>query len=499
MESDGDEFITPRTHLSGHNDPQVMPAPNLKLHAPVSAHSWDTAMATNSWATVIDALPQGSPCAPALRLMAINASGDADLIRAELGRLGNGVMTRGARLLALITLRRFAEVLAYQDVIYPFDTSPEELFDAANSSFAVAMAASVMGNNPLALTHLHAARMLATALGMVHRVQHIALEVERIQIPLGRANPASIRAVMSSVPMTERRTQFAESVLTEAYLALGDYSTAQQEARHNPGQQAFAAALQGIELPCDADDDYGRLTRYLRGARAEAPTPDYDPESTYARLIRAMHLLSADGHLQAASLLTSVKTQMADQLVLRGLLLLAAHASGASIGIAPKAVMGDIRTGLAALSSYRGLATFLKTYAPQLYVLLAFMPDVPTLFPEEIMGVPLFSGNVIHWQGRMYPLTGDTGSRMLARSVRGLQPATIHPQERKRFDAAWDATNLEGRVPVSAGRLAVGLAFAASGEPERQAAWRPALNNVLNHLRGKDALEAVQGVLRQQL
>jgi len=398
--------------------------------------------------------------------------------------------------MALVTLKRYAEIVTWKDKIQPLGASPGELFDAANCAFAVAMAAIVFKDKALALVHLHAAHLLASALKMEYRIQHVVLEMQRLRNSIGQPDPEGIQAAMALAPMNERRTRFACSVLAEAYLALGDYVTARQVAPAGSGLATFAAALIGEHVPAQQQDDYARLASILMEKDSSSFfTPEYEPELTYAQIIRASRLLHSDARPQAGAVLASIYPTTPDQQVLWALLVLAAQADGVRVTVPPTKVMEILRTGMATIATPLGLRSLLQQHGPRAMLLLGFMPGAPAPFAGNIPEIPLLVGNAVLWKGRGYPLPGATGGRNLVREIQGKRPLVGHSMEKLRFDRAWDAIQMGEQQPVSIAWLMKALAWAARGEPTQQHLWKPALLTLCDLARGEGLSTALAALM----
>ncbi|MFC6663070.1 hypothetical protein [Deinococcus multiflagellatus] len=292
---------------------------------------WDTDLNALDWREVVATLNPLDARTPALRVLAINTSRDAALIEEALATLTPSGLSRGAQLMALSQLGRHAEVLALAHDTMPAGSTEEALFDAANASFAVAMAAAVSNDLPLAQTQLHAARLLTAALQMPARLQLVALEHERVKAALGQGDVNAIQQVMNMLPMPDRRRDFANGIKADVYFCLGDYDAARRMAPRD-SRGLIASAL--LDLPFAEEtlaavsptSLYLQLAEAIRDPQRPVPLPTQEPYATYARLLRVCRLLQQPGGAaQAVPLLAAITPIGADQQVMLGALLIAAR------------------------------------------------------------------------------------------------------------------------------------------------------------------------------
>lgn len=473
-----------------------MNAQPLRLTHPLwTPATWDTAMATDAWEDVYQQIKGGGPEAVALRLLCIQAARDNTQIQEHLDQAQTqiGTLTRGARMCALVALDQWSQVYAMRDDTLPTGDSPMEWFDSCNASFAVGMAAGVLGKAEVSYAHLATTRVLARGLGMTYREQHVGIELEAIRTTLGDPSPARIRQAMEMAPMTARRTHRSRLAMAEAHMALGDYTAALAESPTESDLRGFLEVLLGRPTSLLTPDmgDYAPLALALSGQHIPLPTLTNEPEASYGALTRA-HLLTRSPVTagQAAAVLAARRPKMPDQRLMWSALMWSALTEGATAGLHPVVILDEYRAALAALSKVEDVAGTIRRLAPKIFTMLAFIPDAHPIFTAHLMDVPLLAGNHLMYQGQAFKLPGRAGASVVVTAAAGERPRKMHPQERARFYDEIERLDLPCE-PVNIGWVARAMAAmcrAMSGvDAER---WNTHGISLCQNISGHDAVAA---------
>lgn len=452
---------------------------------------WDQELNTERWEGLLNTYPD-----PGLRLIATLASRDARRIQDALAladaHAETSPFSRGGRLLALVDLERYAQVYETREEIAPTGSTPAELFDAANASFAVGMAAGALGKAEQSFAALHTALALASALRMRHRQQHVAVELEAVRTALGDASPARIRSGIGSLPMTERRSQRCATVLAEAYMALGAYNSAAAAAAPGSDLQAFIHALLGQPGPLPPADagDYAPLALALSGSPVGFSGLISEPEAWYERIVKA-HLMTREDRsaAAAAAILMTQPPRPADQRVLWAVLRWRTIIAGAAGHCHVTQTLQILDEALAELTVAEHVAGAIRRLAPEMFVLLAGKPSPHQIFGQRFTEVPILMGNYVLYQGRTLKLPGQTGSRLVADAALGKR-RKLHPQERRRFREELESHALP-QESVNAGWLCRALALTGRAvDATERPRWKNAAESLTRSVQGSDAVSA---------
>ncbi|MBZ9715330.1 hypothetical protein [Deinococcus multiflagellatus] len=478
----------------------------LALDRPFSALEWEESLATYSWQQVVARVSETDPNVTSLRLLATLASRDDEEIVPVLQRLDrNEGLARGARLLALNDLKRYADVVAEAHDTHPRGTSDVDLFDAATASFAAGLAYSVTGRMDLSQMHLHAALLLAKGLGLKSRQQIYALEYESIRARRGEGNLTAIQAAMDLHPMGVQRQIHAHRIMADVALMSGDYHLALNLTGPDDVRGLVATALLGGEVVLPEklvrlNSPYAQLAVALADPTAPVPGAlDVDPFASYARLLKVMRMMSEPGgEDQAGLILHSLDAKGADQKILQAALILSAYAQGARVMSDSATVATLLREGLQGLTHRRPLAHYLRQQMPELLMILAHLPGAPVEWTELVTTVPLFVGNAVRFEGRVYGLPGEIGSGILAREIQGRRPVTVHSMKTWRYTKAWEALPIAGYQPVSLVRLARAVHWLSRHEGGMaNQTWKTALESLVGMARGTEVTDVLMSLVDQ--
>ncbi|MXV20784.1 hypothetical protein [Deinococcus xianganensis] len=466
------------------------------LPSPFDAVEWEGRHRRMSWYELAASVDDADPNVTSLRLLAsLGSRQDAEVLPA-LERLNTAEpLARGARLQALNDLKRYAEVMAHARDTFPTGHSQAELFDAANASFAVGLSASVL-ELPEAETHLHAATLLARALRMSNRIQLCELELEGARARIGEGNIEAIDRIMSAYEAPVARQQHANRLKADIALTLGDYRMAVSLVGPTDVRGLVATALLNGEVYLP-DTEAIRTSPYAQLALAlrhpDRPIPDgvtIRPFAGYAWLLRVARLLDEPGGAdQAGTMLASIETKAADQLVMLGGLILRAHALGAEVQQSPQEVVDMIRAGWGRMTVHRPLALYLRERMPDVLMILAHLPGAPAEYVDLVMTLPLWVGNAVRFEGRVLGLPAQRGASMQARELALKVPTRTHSMKKKRYSDAWENLPLQGRPVVSLARVARAVHWAAQTTAEPPGPWELALNALVRLARGDEFVQ----------
>ncbi|MDR6330685.1 hypothetical protein [Deinococcus soli (ex Cha et al. 2016)] len=466
------------------------------LPSPFDAVEWEGRHRRMSWYELAASVDDADPNVTSLRLLAtLSSRQDAEVIPA-LERLNHDEpLARGARLQALTDLKRYAEVMTHARDTFPTGSSQAELFDAANASFAVGLSASVL-ELPEAATHLHAATVLARALRMSNRIQLCELELEGARARIGEGNIEAIDRIMSAYEAPVARQQHANRLKADIALTLGDYRMAVSLVGPTDVRGLVATALLNGEVYLP-DTEVIRTSPYAQLALAlrhpDRPIPDgvtIRPFAGYAWLLRVARLLDEPGGAdQAGTMLASIETKAADQLVMLGGLILRAHALGAEVQQSPQEVVDMIRAGWGRMTVHRPLALYLRERMPDVLMILAHLPGAPAEYVDLVMTLPLWVGNAVRFEGRVLGLPAQRGASMQARELALKVPTRTHSMKKKRYSDAWENLPLQGRPVVSLARVARAVHWAAQTTAEPPGPWELALNALVRLARGEEFVQ----------
>lgn len=460
---------------------------------------WDRQI-FKGWKVTLDNLDPNRREYTALRVLALVTSKDRDLLAQAMAQLTQNPLARGAYLMGLMELGRYTEVMLREDEVFPEDSGPVSMFDAANANLAVALSAGALGRNEDALRHMHTAQALYAALGMERRQQLLNLEIERIRLDMGTASPQRIMATMAQVELGEQRKIFSQHILAEAYMISGEYATAELIAPPASGLSVFAEVLRGCQASVFPEDDYGALARALCDPTAEFPTPGHSPEKGYAHLLKVLRLIKAgqQGQPQAFQLLGSLQPNAADQKVWWGLMMMSIAPGVPAARRQLDQALAMIETGRAGLTNQIPMLLFLAEHAPFLLVLYASLPNSAAEVVAGAVGQPLWTGNAIFWKGNGLVLGGgETGSYQLADDLRGVRSPARHPQELTRFRKSRDKTLALTGPATAISWLLKTMVLTAYHTQLNTTYWRDKALQLLPLVQGDEAQKAAQEVVSQ--
>lgn len=466
------------------------------LPTPFDAAEWEQRQRSLPWYELVASVDDADANVTSLRLLATLGSRQDAEVRPALQRLNmNEPLARGARLLALNDLKHYDEVVAHARNTFPTGASQQELFDAATASFAVGLSATVL-ELPEAEMHLHAAVVLARALLMSNRIQICELEFEGARARAGEGSIEAVDRIMAAYDAPIGRQQHANRMKADVALTSGDYRLALTLVGPTDVRGLVATALLSGDMILPEDESvlaspYAQLALALR--HPDRLIPDgvtIRPFAGYAWLLRVARLLDEPGGAdQAGTMLASIETKAADQLVMLGGLILRAHALGAEIQQSPQEVVDMIRAGWARMTVHRPLALYLRERMPDVLMILAHLPGAPAEYVDLIMTLPLWVGNAVRFEGRVLGLPAQRGASMQARELALKVPTRTHSMKKKRYSDAWENLPLQGRPVVSLARVARAVHWAAQTTAEPPGPWELALNALVRLARGDEFVQ----------
>ena len=372
-------------------------------------------------------------------LMAAVATRKPDIISHALRRVESvypGV--HGARLLALGQL---GQPEAIQAAPVPERTvSPEELEDACDEALARGISARGLRLFETASAQLTVALFLSKTLGMVHRQQHVMLELAQVLTVQGKPNPEMIEeALAMPIKTTERRRVYGAEAWAEACMALGDYRTAMQLVMAQPqpymGLYAFLGAMLGIPETKDAEtlkDSYPLLAKAVwairegRGVDMPELTPN-SPEAEYGGIFRAVMMLQTRPMFrQARRALQSLAPLTPEQKVwqLAGLIQACAISAGEFNVLQ---LMEEFAAALDRLRTRDYVLQAMRALMPEAYMLLGLLPAAHPDVEDTLPTLPLLTGECLTYQYRTHKLPGKAaGSAVLVWTAATGEDVKIH-------------------------------------------------------------------------
>lgn len=405
---------------------------------------------------------------PARRTLAALYSRDPATIQSAIDALPEqrSAFEEGARLLCLIELGEYQQVEQEFAVLPGLD---EEAICGNMYAMAAAGVAAAERDQPnVAAARLHTAATLAGMIGATRRQQWAALEQERVNLSIGTASVARVRAALALAEPTPARLAWAREIEGAALLACGQYAEAARVS--GGGVYALSRAMQHGEIaPAHADGSYGSLALAAQALiSGNDPTPflvdvKYRPEVGYAWAIRAAYSLQ-QGHLPDLI----ERPIPVDQRLIWAMLNWEALSRG-DRRYGPEILINTIRESLRELDSLEPLEV-IAAYAPAATAALALSPLAVPGIPDQAV----LMGDHLRWRGELIRLPGRLGggSGLLIQSLGFDWP--ISRAQRLRVRQAIDALNLPRQIVyVTDVARALGVMVEEGG-----LAWREALVRV---------------------
>lgn len=479
---------------------------------PYAPAEWDQRLNTTDSPDGLKALLAGAPEVVQARrmvqlVMMVNPPADIAGALTELSRHHVEAVT-GIRLMAMVLLGGYAEVLATADA--PLQSlDPYVVEDACDAAFARGMALIESNLFYEAFAQLLLAQKLATALGMQYRAQHIEMEWGRGLTNYGQPTPARIIDAMARLPISTRRQNWGLRCLAEAYLALGDYASAQLQqerplrARTDLGH--FIAALRGEHANLRDSCPPGRYTAItealwalrLQDSLTLPMEVESSPQGEYRILFRAWAQLRTRSMTpQAHHMLSEFHARTPDQRAHRAAALIYANAQGL-----PRddidALVAEFNAALRAMSVRSQFLGLLQAIQPRAYVLLGMLPDIHPEVVEGLAEIAILTGQNITYRYQEYRLPGrSNGSPMMVQSaIHGSTgpESRPHPMAAQRIREALGEIGVSTYVNVG-GTIRTLQAFRQSARLDRQEAWAGAVRRALDWVDSP----AIQNVITQE-
>lgn len=467
------------------------------LPAPYAPAEWDQRLNTTDSPEGLEALLVEAPEAVRARrtvqvVMMVNPPQDIAGALTELSRHHVDAVA-GVRLMAMVLLGGYAEVLATTDT--PLESlNPYVVEDACDAAFARGMALAQSSLFHEAFAQFLLAQKFATALGMQYRAQHIEMEWGRVLTNYGQPTPARIIDAMARLPLSTRRQTWGLRCLAEAYIALGDYASAQLqqerslETRTDLGH--FIAALRGEHPDLRASCPSGRyrpITEALWALRLQDSLTlpmevESSPQGEYRLLFRAWaQLRTRSMSPQAHHMLSEFHARTPDQRAHRAAALIYANAQGL-LRDDIDALVAEFNAALSAMSVRSQFLGLLQVIQPKAYVLLGMLPDIHPEVVEGLAEIAILTGQNIAYRYQAHRLPGrSNGSQLMVQSaIRGSTgpESQPHPMATQRIREALNEIGVSTHVNVG-GTIRTLQAFRQSARFDRQEAWANAVRRAL--------------------
>ncbi|MFD2610130.1 hypothetical protein ACFSR9_11875 [Deinococcus taklimakanensis] len=398
----------------------------------------------------------------------------------------------GARLMALGQLGQ-PEVIQAAPLEASPEISPLALEDCCDQALARGMAARTLRNFGEAHAQLSIALFLARALKMLHREQHVMLELGQVLTVQGRPDPALLEQALSMpIATTSRRRAYGAQALAEACIALGDYRRGRKLVTQPEGVQpdlwAFANALIGDRVSADIevrDGPYVHLADAIWAIRdhrevSMPPLTPNSPEAEYGALLRGIAMLQSRPMVrQARRVFESLTAVTPDQRVwqLAGRIHAAALDPGDEDVVA---LMLDFRQALDSLRSREYLPPLLRALMPEASMLLGLLPHAHPDIEDGLTELPLLTGECLTYQFTQRKLPGKAaGSALWVQAAATGERVTVHRQARERVVSALEALGHNSVVNLGVALRALSGLRQAAGSGE-QALWTDALTRAMD-------------------
>ncbi len=417
-----------------------------------------------------------------------------DTALAELDRVEDTPVS-GMRMLAFASLGQYSHVLSFKDTSLTA-VNPYQIEDACDSAFARAMAHVEHSQFEEGRAQLFLAERLAQMLGMRHRVQHVRMELARLNICAGRPNPAMLIESMALETLTTKRRAWGIRTLAEAQIALGDYRTAATEV--NKGKESgcdmvsWVNALRG-QSPELADQciqgEYRDVARALWALRSGQPftapaSTGNSIQAKYAALLRAWAMLrtrSMSG--QARNLLLDFVARTPDHRAHRAAALIQANASTPALGDDIDALVAEFNAALREMTRPDDFLALLRAINPETAVLLGVLPGIHRAAAETMPEIAMLTGQSLAYQFVTHKLPGKTtGSLIMVQSAalgRTGPEARPHPQALQRVRVALAEMGVDAYVNLGVIIRSV-AAFRDAARAARRGRWDSALDRALS-------------------
>lgn len=467
--------------------------------APYAPSRWDALMNTEFDLNTVEEALKGAPSGLRARRQVFLAmkkpsARAIDEALAALDRVDD-TPVRGMRMLAFASLGQYSHVLSLKDA--PITKMDEyQIEDACDAAFARAMALVEESEFEEGRAQLYLAERLAQMLGMRHRVQHVRMELARLNMCAGRPMPAMLIEAMALEPLTVKRRAWGIRILAEAQIALGDYRSAATEVAGGKDvgcdMSDWIAALVGHseQRPAGcAQGEYREVARALWALRLDqsltAPASTGNSiQAQYAALLRAWAMLrtrSMSG--QARNLLLDFVARTPDHRAHRAAALIQANASNPSLGDDIDALVAEFNAALRGMVRPDEFLALLRAISPEAAVLLGVLPGIHSAAAEAMPEVAILTGQSLAYQFVTHKLPGKTtGSLIMVQSAalgRTGPEARPHPQALQRVRAALADLGVDAYVNLGVTIRSV-AAFRDAARASRRGRWDAALERALS-------------------